>query len=1067
MRVSLKRARTEAAISRAGSRRPAGRQFKRATGTIAAATLLFVVAAGHREHGLVSQTRSSRLTTVLADLAAEVPQESGTGAPAPSSLQPLNVDALAKPIRDAIRGGRLRLNDRNEAQVYLLVTEVTDDVVAGIAAAGGRLEIGDAIRRRVQARVPISRLQQVAALPFVRFVRLPNYAVRRRIGSVATEGDRILNADVARQQFGLDGTGIRVGVISDGLKGLFAQACRNCEGAAGGPIPLGDLPESNGVRALFTGRLIASTGGVTGQAFHEDGDLEGLPRPGCAFGGAGAEGTALLEIVHDLAPGARLAFANADTDLAFMLAVNALAADNDVVVDDLGFFGDAYDGTSGVSSNTAAALNNPANRIRAYVTSVGNSADQHYFGAYVNSGVDGTTIGRLSTPGRLHLFQPSAETTDVLGLGDRPFNVISLPEDGEAVIFLSWDDPSGASANDYDLFLVRESTNEVVARSTDRQTGDQDPLEIIDFRNDGASGLFHIVIQNVRDQAAPRGLNLFTLQPQCAPDGPRRLAPGRHERHNFNTATRSVSAQSDAGGSPVSVISVGAVCSASPAAASVFPASAPNDSCNDRTNRTIEFFSSRGPTLDGRMKPDIVAIDGVAVTGAGGFPNPFFGTSAAAPHVAAQAALLLQAAPCLVANPELARVADESRTRVRELILTSARPLSSVPNNVVGFGLANVFASIEQTLPRRLGPSAVIVPGNGASGAAIVASDLGISDPNQCAVTTLTATGGCSAGKGGTLACPFGTSTAAVSASNNGVAFSAPVNMQITVTDFGVSVPAGTVTIPRGQTSTRTVTIASVGGPFTRAVALACAGLPPGTTCSFSPPAVKPGAGFEESVLTIQTAAASGLPTERRGFSPGQISPGLQTPGSMGLMVVVVLMLVLIVRGPDVIVRGPDLQVRRHLALAGTLVLAFACDQMRQPSAPALTLSVTALDFGSQVTQTSSADRTVRMTNAGDLPLTIRSIVASGDFGQSHACGPTLAAGASCDVRVRFTPEANGARTGTLAITTNAASSPQTVALTGTGVPPAAGTPPGTYQISITGASGGLVHTAILTLVVQ
>jgi hypothetical protein len=46
----------------------------------------------------------------------------------------------------------------------------------------------------------------------------------------------------------------------------------------------------------------------------------------CGFAGAGAEGTALLEIVHDLAPGAQLAFANADTDLAFNQAVNFLAA---------------------------------------------------------------------------------------------------------------------------------------------------------------------------------------------------------------------------------------------------------------------------------------------------------------------------------------------------------------------------------------------------------------------------------------------------------------------------------------------------------------------------------------------------------------------------------------------------------------------------------------------------------------------------------------------------------------------------------------------------------------------
>ena len=82
--------------------------------------------------------------------------------------------------------------------------------------------------------------------------------------------------------------------------------------------------------------------------------------PPCGFAGVGAEGTALLEVVHDLAPGATLAFGNADTGLAFNTAVSTLATTQDVVVDDLGFFGEQADGTSSISTNTAAALNNNA-----------------------------------------------------------------------------------------------------------------------------------------------------------------------------------------------------------------------------------------------------------------------------------------------------------------------------------------------------------------------------------------------------------------------------------------------------------------------------------------------------------------------------------------------------------------------------------------------------------------------------------------------------------------------------------------------------------------------------------
>ena len=80
----------------------------------------------------------------------------------------------------------------------------------------------------------------------------------------------------------------------------------------------------------------------------------------------------------------------------------------------------------------------------------------------------------------------------------------------------------------------------------------------------------------------------------------------------------------------------------------------------------MEFFSSQGPTIDGRVKPDIAAIDGVSITGAGSFPVPFFGTSAASPHMGGIAALVLQSAPCLLNRttstvaPDTARLARVS-----------------------------------------------------------------------------------------------------------------------------------------------------------------------------------------------------------------------------------------------------------------------------------------------------------------------------------------------------------------------------------------------------------------------
>jgi Subtilase family len=726
---------------------------------------------------------SLKLTTVLQTLAGAVPQDDARAvAQGRTSGTRVSVDALPKPVQDAMAARRLRLNDAGDVQVYVLMSAVSDERLEQLRATGATIEIADSARRRVQARIPQSRLQAVASLAFVDFIRLPTYA-RHHAGLTTTEGDKILHADAARQQLSLDGTGVRIGVISDGIKGVFAKSCTGCGGVAGGPIASGDLPDAVGVRNA-AGVLLSASGGITGRSFQQNGDLEGLPPafPICGFAGAGAEGTALLEIVHDIAPGAALSFANIDTDLSFVQAVNYLASTNDIVVDDLGFFGDAYDGTSVVSSGTATALNNPAYPIRGYFTSVGNSADEHYYGLYQDSHVDATSVAAIGAAGHVHLFQQTDDTTDLLGLGAQPYNIIALPRGGEVAIFLSWDDPMGGSVNNYDLFLVDRTTSRVVASSRDVQRGAQDPQEFIDFVNTGASGYFEILVQNVGDAAQPKHLNLFSFQPECAFDGPRTLAAGRHERHNYNTATFSVSAQSDSGGSPVAVVSVGAICSASAAASAVF-ASNPNASCNDTTNSTAEFFSSRGPTLDGRTKPDVSAIDGVSVSGAGQFETTFFGTSAAAPHAAAIAALTAQAAPCVLAASAHPLEPAAARTALRDLVVKSAIPLneSGTPDNVTGAGRVDAAAAVRRTLPTFAGPTTIVVDANSASGATLTAAQLGFTDPSACAVTTLAWTGGCGTGPGQTLTCPRGTSAISVSASNNGVSFSAAIDLQVVV----------------------------------------------------------------------------------------------------------------------------------------------------------------------------------------------------------------------------------------------------------------------------------------------
>lgn len=109
--------------------------------------------------------------------------------------------------------------------------------------------------------------------------------------------------------------------------------------------------------------------------------------------------------------------------------------------------------------------------------------------------------------------------------------------------------------------------------------------------------------------------------------------------------------------------------------------------------------------------------------------------------------------------------------------------------------------------------------------------------------------------------------------------------------------------------------------------------------------------------------------------------------------------------------------------------------------APTATLSATMVAFGPQQTGTASAQQAVTLTNTGSAALTITNVAVSGTnaaaFAFPSSCGTSLAAGANCIITGNFVPAAAGAMTAKLAITDNAAGSPQMVGLSGVGVYPA------------------------------
>jgi hypothetical protein len=118
---------------------------------------------------------------------------------------------------------------------------------------------------------------------------------------------------------------------------------------------------------------------------------------------------------------------------------------------------------------------------------------------------------------------------------------------------------------------------------------------------------------------------------------------------------------------------------------------------------------------------------------------------------------------------------------------------------------------------------------------------------------------------------------------------------------------------------------------------------------------------------------------------------------------------------------------------------------------PVVKLSVTSLNFGTKLLNTTTAAKTVTLTNTGTATLNISNIGVTGDYAKSATtCGATVAVNASCTVSVTFTPTAINTRTGTLSFTDNAANTPQNVTLTGVGT-----------EVSFTPASLSFARTVV------
>ncbi len=595
-------------------------------------------------HPFSSPVRPGWLTAflffALASLAvaqvSQVPENLGLGLrqlveSSHSDPAQLKTRVTAAPSINADAAGRVLVNVQLNGQVLFA------EVQKSLAGLGAVITAADEHWRNgvISAWLPLAGAEATALLPGVRSITLARKPVRR-IGAVTAQSSSVerageVNAPGVVTAQGIIGRGISIGLISDSFD-TATNAPRAEVTVAAGDLPGPGNPDG------YTQPVVV---------LQDDSSPD-----------ATDEGRGMAEIVHDIAPAAKLSFSAAgNTQTAMAASIRNLRTSSqtqcDVIVDDIGFPDEPFfsDGLIAQAIDDVATSNSLPGKKVAYFSAAGNS-DNHGYVA------DANIISATAAPrGNLNFSKvpPAlyAGGFQNLNASGAPAIIMTLTTDTDPVnLIFQWDDPfnTGGVTTDYNL-LVFNSSGVYLGNisGTDNNFSTSQPLEIVDL---GPNTTYQVVI-SLASSSAPTARHLALVA-----FGGGGVTGDYWMNDVIAVLGHPAAANANAVGAYVYNTAPDSVPNYNPG--HVNPPPGPYqpglESFSALGGSVPFYFNAQGqrlPAPELRLKPEFAAADGIdtsffptdagADTDNDGFPN-FFGTSASAPNAAGFAALILEAA---------------------------------------------------------------------------------------------------------------------------------------------------------------------------------------------------------------------------------------------------------------------------------------------------------------------------------------------------------------------------------------------------------------------------------------